>query len=206
MGFNEFLKFDPTFGWKEMVAIGAAIIAICALFVSILSYRIAKKSATSEIEVQRNHVGYDSRGVHGNVGRFLYYWTVDITNHGGRAATFQGFRCGALRRWAFGLRNGKLVDLPMSAAIYVFEKPQFYSLAENPGLLSGMLPRSPEELGALNIAIPAGETTSLSFALVIDNQGTEVDGYSLSLKMKFNRGKDYDLSTAIGFAQKSAVA
>lgn len=61
MGFNEILKFDPTFGWKEMVAIAAAIIAICALFVSILSYRIAKKSATSEIEVQ------EGRDVHNYV-------------------------------------------------------------------------------------------------------------------------------------------
>ena len=206
MDVNEILKFEPTFGWKEIVAIAAAIIALCALRVSILSYRLAKRSSTSEIEVQRNHVGYDTRGVCGNIGRFLYYWTVDISNHGGRTATFQGFRHGALPRWALGLRNGKLIELPTSAAIYVFDKPQFYALAENPELLSGMQPRSQEELGALNIAIPSGETKSLSFALVIDNRDTEVDGYSLSLKMSFNRGKDYDLSTAISFAQGENVA
>jgi hypothetical protein len=171
-----------------------------------LNYLLSKRSATSSIEVQRNYVAYDSRGMRGGVGRLVYYWTIDMTNHGGRPGTLRGFRHGSLPRFAVGMRDGNLLDQPISSSIYVFDKPQFYAMAERPGLLRELQPRTHEELGALNFNIPAGETRSLSFALVVDNPATLVDGYFFSLKMVFNRGYEYDLSTAVRFAKGASNA
>lgn len=198
---SDILKFDPTFGWKELIAVAAAAFALGSAVIALLNYLLSKRSATSKIEVQKNYVAYDSREIKGGVGRLIYYWTVDMTNHGGRTGTLRGFRHGSLPQFAVGLRKEKIIDGPMKASLYVFDKPQFYAMAENPSLLRGLQPRTPEELGALNINIPAGETRSLSFALVVDNPQTQVDGYLLSLKLEFNRGSYYDLSTGVRFAK-----
>ncbi|MBI4529705.1 MAG: hypothetical protein HY695_38390 [Deltaproteobacteria bacterium] len=200
------LRFDPTFGWKEIIATAAAAFSLGAAVIALLNYILSKRSASSKIEVQRNYVAYDSRGTAGGVGRFVYYWTVDMTNHGGRPATLLGFRHGSLPRFAVAIRDGKLLEQPMKTSIYVFDKPQFYAMAESPGLLQGLQPRTHEELGTLNINIPAGETRSLSFALVVDNPQTQLDGYVLSLKMAFNSGYKYDLSTAVRFAKDASNA
>ena len=199
----DILRFDPTFGWKEVIAIAVAAFALGGCVIALLNYVLSKRSATSRIEVQRNYVAYDTRGIKGGVGQFVYYWTIDITNHGGRPGALRGFRHGSLPRFAMGMRNAKLLDQPMNASIYVFDKPQFYAMAESPGLLQGLQPRTHEELGTLNVNIPAGETRSLSFALLVDNPDTQVDGYFISLKMAFNRGYEYDLSTAVRFAKSA---
>lgn len=198
---TDILKFDPTFGWREIIAIAAAAFALGAGVIALLNYVLAKRSAASRIEVQRNYVAYDSRGIKGGMGRFVYYWTIDITNHGGRPGTLRGFRHGSLPRFAVGMRDGKLLNQLMNSAIYVFDKPQFYAMAESPGLLQGLQPRTHEELGTLNVNIPAGETRSLSFVLAVDNPDTQVDGYFLSLKVAFNSGYEYDLSTAVRFVK-----
>jgi hypothetical protein len=200
---TDILRFDSTFGWKEVIAIAAAAFALGGCVITLLNYLLSKRSATSRIEVQRNYVAYDSREIKEGVGRFVYYWTIDMTNHGGRPGTLRGFRRGSLPRFAIGMRDAKLLDQPMNVSIYVFDKPQFYAMAESPGLLQGLQPRTHEELGTLNFNIPAGETRSLSFALLVNNQDTQVDGYFLSLKMSFNRGHEYDLSTAVRFAKNT---
>jgi len=113
----------------------------------------------------------------------------------------RGFRHGSLPRFAMGMRDERLLDQPMNISIYVFDKPQFYAMADSPDLLQRLKPRTHEEIGTLNVNIPAGETKSLSFAIAVDNQDTQVDGYFLSLKMAFNRRQEYDLSTAVRFAK-----
>jgi hypothetical protein len=206
MSSTDILRFDPTFDWREIITIAPAAFALGAGVIALLNYVLSKRSATSRIEVQRNYIAYDSRGIKGGVGRLVYYWTIDMTNHGGRPGTLLGFRHGSLPRFAVGLRGGKLLDQTMKSSIYVFDKPQFYAMAESPGLLQGLQPCTHEELGTLNVNIPAGETRSLSFALVVDNPDTPVDGYCLSLKMAFNRRYEYDLSTAVRFAKGASNA
>ena len=46
----------------------------------------------------------------------------------------------------------------------------------------------------------------LSFALAVDNPDGQVDGYLLSLKLSFNRGRDYDHSTAVRFHERNGDA
>jgi len=96
------LKFDPTFGWKEVITIAAAAFAFGGCAIALLNYVLSRRSATSRIEVQRNYVAYDSRGTKGGVGRFVYYWTIDMTNHGGRTGTYARLPA----RLATSLRDG----------------------------------------------------------------------------------------------------
>lgn len=135
------------------------------------------------------------------IGRFVYYWTIDMTNRGGRLGTLRGFRYGMVPRFAVFMRDGKLLEEPAQSTVYVFDKPQFDAMTNEPTLLDRMKPKTAEELGTLNINIPAGETKSLSFALAVDNPDTLIDGYSLSLKLLFNNGYEHDLTTSVGFLE-----
>jgi hypothetical protein len=199
MAVTDILKFDPSFGWKEIIALATAVFVLVAGVITLLSYVLSKRSSSSRVEVQLVYGGSDSQGLKGGVGRLVYYWTVDMTNHGGRTGALQGLQRGSLPRYAVGMRDMTLLEQPIHSSIYVFEKPQFDAMMNDPNLLAGLQPRTHEELLTLNVTLPAGETRSLSFALAVDNPGPPLEGYLLSLKLVFNRGYEYDLSTYVLF-------
>jgi len=202
MIFADIIKFDTTFGWNEIIALCAAAFSLGAVAVALVNYLLARRSASPRIDLQVIYAAFDSRRLKPDgTGRFVYYWTVDMTNRGGRVGTLHGFRYSKVPRFAVFLRDGKLLDQPVRASIYAFDTPQLDAMTNEPTLLDRMKPKTAEELGTLNINIPAGETKSLSFALAVDNPDTSIDGYLLSLKLLFNNGYEHDLTTAVGFSK-----
>ena len=199
---EDIVKFDPTFGWKEIIALCAAAFALGGVAVAFLSYLLARRSAHPRIDLQVIYAAFDSRGMKPEgKGRFIYYWTIDMTNRGGRPATLRGFRHSKFPRFVVFMRDGKLLDQPVNSSIYVFDKPHFDALTNEPTLLEKIRPRTTEELGTLNISIPAGETKSLSFALAVDNPDIPIDGYLLCLKLLFNNDYEHDLSTGVSISK-----
>jgi len=188
------------FGWKEIITAAALGVALGGAVVQLLNYVLARRSAEPAIDVQKSFVGYISICDTHGIGRVMWYWTLDITNRGGRATSLMGFRRGSIPRMAVGVRAGALLPDQIAAAIYVFDRPMFRALSDVDESLRGIQPRDLEELGSMNVAIPPGETKALSSALAIDNSKIPVDGYMISLKLAFNNGRKYDLSQCLQFS------
>ena len=142
-----------------------------------------------------DYEGFDSREF--NKGHLIYYNNWAITNTGGSTVTIRGFRTKRGLPILTAVKNLQLLNAAPIVSAYLLKPGQFEQIGKNKLKLPDLSPLSVEQLGSLNIAVPAGETKTVALLLYIDSSKIDANGFMLNLQMKFSDGYVHDLGKLI---------
>ena len=193
MDWSHIFDFSKRIGYPEILSF---VVSLFALVVAGLSYwnsLLARWQALPTVNVNTMLEAYDTRTF--AEGRIVWYWGLSISNTGGRALTLRGIGrdTQSLPMVMLG-KDYQLLELRPQTAIYIFDGPKFEELARGPAAFDQYKPKNLEELGALNLTIPSGESRALQMAFVVQAPKHAIDMLFLNVKLIFNNGVAHSIA------------
>ncbi len=188
-----FLHWDSNVGVAQAISALALIVSIGSLVQS----KITASRARPRPRPSTVFEAYDTREF--AKGRLLWYWAIAIANLGGKT-----FSLDAVRASSKGLplallaRQDRFLEALPQVSVFVFNRPEFENIVQRSTGIAKFRPKSIEELGALDFAVPAGETKTLYMALVVNDPEKSADSVFLNVELAFNTGDAFNLSKMVG--------
>jgi hypothetical protein len=188
--------FDLTkkVGYPEIFSLTLSFLALLVAGLSYWNSLQTKWQSLPAVNVETILEAFDTRKF--SEGRIVWYWGLNIANTGGRAITLRGLGPDdrSLPIVVLGKERQLLEIRPNTVAVYIFDGPKFEQLAAGPAAFEQYKPKNMEELGALNIAIPSGESRALQMAIVVETPKGAADMLFFNLKLNFNTGASHSIS------------
>jgi hypothetical protein len=193
MAWLEAFDFSKKIGWPEIFSVTISLLAVCIAALSLWNSVKTRREALPDVSVETILEGYDTRAF--SEGRLVWYWSLDITNTGGRAVTLRGLSPDT-QTWPLVVlgKGYQLLNVRPKIGVYVFDGPKFEELAKGPPIFEQYKPKNMEELGALNIIIPSGESRALPMAFVVQAPKGIADMIHFNARLNFNTGMSHSIS------------
>lgn len=193
MAWSDYFDLSKRIGYPEIFSIGFALLAFVIAVLSLWNSYQTRLQSLPALTVETILEGYDTRAF--SEGRIIWYWSLNLSNTGGRSLTLVGVGPDDRHLPIAVLgKNYQLLNLRPELHIYVFDGPKFMELAKNETAFSQYKSKDLEELGSLNLTMPSGESRSLQLAFVVDAPKDSADMLFLNARLNFNTGAPYSIS------------